>query len=84
MRILLDLFFYYCHAALATRVRASTPFSLMRHYVHAFYFDSTVDTRYLHIGADCLMLVDVLSDALGLTHCECLTFYCSVLAFQIM
>ena len=81
MRILLDLFFDYGHAALATRVRASAPFSLVRHYVHAFYFNATVDARYLHIGADCLMLVDVLSDALGLAHCECLTFYCGELAF---
>ena len=42
----------------------------MRHNVHPLNFDSTIDTWNEDIGAHCLMLLDIFTDALCFTFCE--------------
>lgn len=52
----------------------------MSHDVHPLNSDSAIDTWYEDIGANCLMLLYILTDALCFTFCERFTLYGGVLA----
>jgi len=56
----------------------------MRHDIHPFNFDSTINTRHQDIRADCLMLLDIPAHALGLTLGKRFTLDGGVLANRVV
>ena len=84
MRILLSLLLEDGHAALVTSVSPLTLILLMLHYVHPHDQLVTVDTGDFHIGARCLVHVNLPSEALGLAYGIGFTLNGLVLAKLVM
>jgi len=52
----------------------------MGHNVHPLNFDPAINTWHEDIGTHCLMLIDILSDALSLALGKCFALDRSILA----